>query len=149
MLGICLGAQRRAAALGARVYPGAIKELGWAPLEFTAAGLASDIAPPAQAPAVLHWHGDTFDLPRGASLLASTAAVPHQIFAWGERVLAFQCHPEVLGDRIEAWLIGHALEIAALGLTPAQLRADPARCAPALAIQSRLMFTRWLERMRL
>lgn len=150
LIGICLGAQMLAAALGARVYPGPVKELGWTPLTLTAAGKSSVIASLENAPSMLHWHGDTFDLPAEATLLASTSAVRNQIYEWGGRALAFQCHPEVLGDRIESWLIGHAVEIAAVkGVTLARLREDTARFAPALAQQARLMFGRWLDRMRL
>jgi GMP synthase (glutamine-hydrolysing) len=65
LLGICLGAQLFARALGSRVYPGAAKEIGWAPVELTAAGAAGVTRHLANA-SLLHWHGDTFDLPKGA-----------------------------------------------------------------------------------
>jgi GMP synthase-like glutamine amidotransferase len=53
-------------------------------------------------------HGDIFDLPQQAALLASTLEIPQQIFEWGNRVLAFQCHPEIRASAIEAWLIRYA-----------------------------------------
>ena len=92
-LGICLSAQLIARALGADVFPGeAGKEIGWAPISTPSASpLLSAMA---DGP-VLHWHGDTFDLPVGAELLASTARYPHQAFQYGASVLAFQFHPEV------------------------------------------------------
>jgi len=90
-LGVCLGCQMMARALGGKVYPGPAKELGWAPLELTETGRESPLGHVEAAP-VLHWHGDTFDLPAGASLLASTSAVANQAFAIGAHALAFQFH---------------------------------------------------------
>lgn len=145
-LGFCLGAQMLAHALGARVYPGPAKELGWKPLRLTPEGERSAVsALDGKLTSMLHWHGDTFDLPAGARLLASTAEVPHQIYDWGGCVLAFQCHPEIRAADIESWLIGHACEIASTpGVTVAQLRHDTARLGPALAERARSTFESWL-----
>lgn len=146
IVGICLGAQMLAHVLGARVYPGPIKELGWTPLRLTPAGAASAIAPLApQFTSMLHWHGDTFDLPAGATLLASTPQIRQQIFEWGAHVLAFQCHPEVQAQDIEAWLIGHACELASTpGADARELRTDTWRLGPALAQQASQVFENWL-----
>ena len=73
---------------------------------------------------ILHWHGDTFDLPKGAVLLASTDICPNQAFTAGRHALAFQFHPEALGEGFERWLIGHACEIAGAGVSVTKLRAD-------------------------
>jgi GMP synthase (glutamine-hydrolysing) len=145
-LGICLGAQMIAAALGARVYPGPVKEIGWSPLTLTAAGHASALAAlDGASTSMLHWHGDTFDLPAGATLLAGTAAYPHQAFAWGDSALALQCHPEIDPLRFERWLIGHAVELAQVGIDLAALRAQTEWHGPALARQARLAFDAWLS----
>ncbi|WP_317203007.1 glutamine amidotransferase [Janthinobacterium sp.] len=143
---ICLGAQLLARALGARVYAGAHKELGWAPLTLTPAGLASPLrhldGPEAS---MLHWHGDTFDLPAGAVLLASTGAYRNQAYSHG-RLLAFQCHPELRAAHFERWLIGHACEIAHTpGADVGALRAATLRHGAALEAAAHAMFGEWLD----
>lgn len=146
-LGICLGAQLIAGALGARVYPNREKEIGWSPLILTAAGYKSPVRHVGPEHAFMfHWHGDTFDLPEGATLLGGTGVCFHQVFSWGKNALAFQCHPEVLGRDLEKWYVGHAVEIAATqGAHVKALRSDSKRYAAALEKQARLMFTEWLD----
>jgi GMP synthase (glutamine-hydrolysing) len=146
-LGLCLGAQILAAALGARVYPGGSKEIGWGPIALTEAGRASPLRhlDPAETD-VLHWHGDTFDLPEGAVRLASTELYENQAFSWGETALALQFHPEVTADALERWLIGHTVEIAATpGVTVAKLRADARRWDAAVRRQAARCFGEWLD----
>ncbi len=93
---------------------------------------------------MLHWHGDTFDLPQGAALLASTQEVTQQIFQW-KNALAFQCHPEIRGRDFERWLIGHAVEIEAVAdASVAQLREQSASLAPVLAQKAARVFSDWL-----
>jgi GMP synthase (glutamine-hydrolysing) len=145
VLGICLGAQMLARVLGSRVFPG-LKELGWTPLLLTPEGAASVIAPLGpDSTSMFHWHGDTFDLPPKATLLASTEQVANQIFSWERFVLAFQCHPEVRHTDIESWLIGHASEIAATsGVSVEQLRKDTHYFGPTLAECMKTAFSDWL-----
>jgi len=81
-LGICLGSQLIARALGARVFAGPVKEIGWGCVTLTSEGRASCLAPLADdGAAVLHWHGDTFDLPQDVTLLASTTCYDNQAFS--------------------------------------------------------------------
>lgn len=146
ILGICLGAQMMARALGAKVYPGTGKEIGYAPLILTGEGKASCLRhlAPDETP-VLHWHGDTFDLPAGAVRLASTPQYANQAFAWGKAALALQFHGEMAADGLEPWLIGHACEIAATkGVSVPGLRADCARHGAKLERQGRACFGEWL-----
>jgi GMP synthase (glutamine-hydrolysing) len=146
VLGICLGSQLMARALGARVYPGTGKEIGWAPLELTEAGRASCLAALGDGTSVLHWHGDTFDLPTGAGLLASTPRYLNQAFAWERHGLALQCHIEVEALGLERWYVGHASEIAATpGLAVPALRAETRRWAPVLAPRAEECLAAWLD----
>ncbi|MBL8665413.1 MAG: glutamine amidotransferase [Candidatus Odyssella sp.] len=147
-LGICLGSQIMAAALGADVYPGkAGKEVGWGTLNLTPSGATSPLAHlAADRTRVLHWHGDTFDLPKGATLLASTDRYAQQAFAYDRAGLALQFHPEVTAKGLEAWFVGHCCEIAALrGTDVKALRAATQRHAPALARQGKAFFEAWLD----
>lgn len=149
-LGICLGAQLMARALGARVYPGPAKEIGWKPLSLTPTGRSSPLAHlDPELTSILHWHGDTFDLPQGARLLASTDLCPHQAFAWGRGALAFQCHPEVRSRELERWYIGHAAELAAAGLSVPRLRAESLRLGPSLERQCTRCVEDWLTQLGL
>jgi GMP synthase (glutamine-hydrolysing) len=143
-LGICLGAQLMARALGARVYPGPAKEIGWKRLSLNGESL---LAPLADQP-VLHWHGDTFDLPQGAMHLASTDVCHNQAFSIGHHGLGFQFHPEARLQGFERWLIGHACEIAATpGVDVNDLRADTARLAPAALAKGQQVLRNWLAQL--
>ena len=146
-LGICLGAQLMARALGARVYPGPRKEIGWSPLTLTPEGARSClryVAP--EKTKVLHWHGDTFDLPEDTVRLASTEICANQAFALGKNILALQFHAEPLAKNLERWLIANTGEIAATpGITVPSLRADTAREAPSLEILGPKCFAAWLD----
>jgi len=144
-IGVCLGAQLMARALGARVYPAGLKEIGWGEIILGPAGCESAIRHLGQDDtAVLHWHGDTFDLPTGATLLASTEKFSNQAFSWGRNAIGFQFHPEATAARLEQWFIGHACEIAGAKISVAALRADSARYAARLESQARKSFEEWL-----
>lgn len=143
-LGICLGAQLMAGALGARVFPGATKEIGWGTVEVTRDGHKSCLRSLAQGGAVLHWHGDTFDLPAGALRLASTPAYENQAFRFGANALAMQFHLEVVPARFEHWLVGHTVELAAAHVSVPQLRAATIAATHA-PTQAEEVFGTWLR----
>lgn len=148
-LGICLGAQLMAAALGAKVYPGVGKEIGWGAVELTDAGRDGALACLAQSGArVLHWHGDTFDLPAGATRLASTKLYENQAFSFGRNGLGLQFHLEADPRRIEKWLIGHAGELAQAKISPSELRGATAQTVRQAETQAQVVFSRWLGQIR-
>ncbi len=143
-LGVCLGAQMIAAALGARVYPGHAKEVGFGVVGLSDAGRASPLRHIDGLP-VLHWHGDTFDAPPDTERLASTALYPSQAFRRGRHLLALQFHPEMGEDeRFEAWLAGADDYVAQAGTTPAALRRDYAALGPPAAAAGRRLVAEWL-----
>jgi len=107
VLGVCLGAQLIASALGAAVSPSRHKEIGWYPVRGLPGGSGSFIFPPSCE--VLHWHGETFDLPPGAHLLASSDACRNQAFQLGPRVIGLQFHLETTPASLDA-LVSHCRE---------------------------------------
>jgi len=145
-LGICLGAQLMARALGSRVFPGRAKEIGWGRVELTEDGQASSLSPLAEAGAVvLHWHGDTFDLPDRAARLASNAAYENQAFAYGGRGMGLQFHVEVDPERLEEWYVGHVVELSAAGVSIPDLRTRTAAVASQSRVQAARIFNKWLQ----
>ncbi|MBI4441784.1 MAG: homoserine O-succinyltransferase [Acidobacteria bacterium] len=148
VLGICLGAQLVAAALGARVYPGKEKEIGWYPVEVTAPEDELTAALPARFMA-FHWHGDTFDLPEGAVRLFRSDLYENQGFRWGSNVCAVQFHFEVTGKMVEEWLEdpGCRAELAALPqINPETIRQQTEQWSKGLEELSGKVFQRFLEK---
>ena len=146
-LGICLGAQLIASALGADVFSGNEKEIGWYPLEITEAGKQTSLRYlGAEHCSMLHWHGETFDLPEEAVLLASSEKFSNQAFSVGEKTLALQFHPEVTQRSMEKWFIGHIGEIMQTeGVDVEQLRKDTHQFANRLEVQGEMFFNSWLN----
>jgi GMP synthase (glutamine-hydrolysing) len=113
VLGICLGSQLLAAGAGARVYPNTrpgpdgqpvpAREVGWGTIDLVGADREPLLAGLPPSPLVLHWHGDTFDLPIGAVLLASTPVCTNQAFRLGKRQLGLQFHCELEAATIAVW----------------------------------------------
>jgi GMP synthase (glutamine-hydrolysing) len=141
-LGICLGSQMMAAALGAPVYPGTA-EIGFAPIVLTDAARTSPIQLLAGT-SPLHWHGDTFNLPDGATRLASTAATENQAFAIGMHALALQFHPEVTRQNFESWLIANSTELRHAKLSITALREEAVAHADVSALAGGEMLRAWL-----
>ncbi len=132
VLGICLGAQLMAAALGARVYPNAHREIGWFEIQRHPLAERHPIGaclPPRLT--VFHWHGDTFDLPMGALALARSAACRHQGFALGRRVVGLQFHLETTPETMQALIenCGDDLAPGPYVQTPAAMRQAIDSCA--------------------
>ncbi len=141
ILGVCLGSQLIAKALGARVYRNRVKEIGWAPVYWTEAArqdpLFSDLDSPES---IFHWHGETFDLPPGAELLAYSDACRHQAYHVGDNVYGLQFHLEATPETIAGWL----LEDANCGdIQEVTEPIDPGRNADRMAWLSGLIFGRW------
>lgn len=147
-LGICLGAQLIASALGADVYSGRQKEIGWYDLTLTDAGRQSPLRYlGSEHCRMLHWHGETFDLPEGAVLLASSEKCTNQAFSVGNNVLALQFHPEITQRAMEKWFIGHITEIMQTeGVSVERLREDTRQFANQLEVQGELFFKSWLNK---
>jgi len=145
MLGICLGAQMMAAALGARVAPGPVKEIGWAPLTLTSEGQASALGQLGTTP-VLHWHGDNCELPTGCVRLASTQHCPVQAFECTPSQLALQFHLETDPARFETWLVGHTVELGKAGIDPRALRMQAGTFGPPARDLGHKVLSAWLDK---
>jgi GMP synthase-like glutamine amidotransferase len=141
LLGICLGSQLIARVLGAGVHRNPVKEIGWFDVRFTPAASTDPLFSSLAAPeSIFHWHSDTWDLPPGATLLASSDACPNQAFRAGPLVYGFQFHLEVTPAMIADWQLqdencGDVREL------PAPI--DPHHNAHHLAMLSNLIFGRW------
>ena len=143
MLGVCLGAQLIAKALGARVYANDVREIGWYPIEWSSAAARDRLHSGLSGrDTVFHWHGETFDLPAGAELLASSDACRNQAYRVGENIYGLQYHLEVTPAMIADWLTqdancGDLREVT----TPI----DPEANAGRLAELAGVVFGRWCE----
>jgi GMP synthase (glutamine-hydrolysing) len=140
ILGVCLGSQLLAAALGANVHPGKQKEIGWfdvtlrddplwagAPRQFTA----------------FHWHGDVFDLPRGATSLASSAFTPHQAFRYGVNACGLLFHLEVTAPQIAGMTALFGDELHRAGVDGRAILSGTRKHLPALQEIGAAVFRTW------
>jgi GMP synthase (glutamine-hydrolysing) len=143
VLGICLGAQLIAKALGARVHSNPQKEIGFFDVNLTPAAAEDPLfAAWPGAACAFHWHGETFDLPQGAVLLASSALCRNQAFRIGESTYGLQFHPEITPAMIAGW----CAQDASCGEKKELDRPlEPSRNAPQIKELAELLFTSWSE----
>ena len=145
ILGVCLGSQLLATALGARVYSGEQKEIGWYPVTLTeAAGHDALLngAPVAFTP--LHWHGDVFDLPKGGVALAASELTPHQAYRHGSNAYGFLCHLEVTDRHVAEWVTVFADELHQAGVDARAILAGAKQYLPPLQKLGTSVFSRWV-----
>ncbi len=146
-LGVCLGAQMMAKVLGGDVYPGRHgSEIGWCKLQLTEEGKKSAIrhfAP--ENTMMLQWHGDTFDLPKGATLLASSDKYKNQAFTWGKNALGLQFHCEITPGMLRGWSVASADLVADGKLDIHRLRAQTEENGPHLMIQTEKFLLEWMQ----
>jgi GMP synthase (glutamine-hydrolysing) len=112
ILGICLGAQLIAKALGAKVFKASMKEIGWCDVSLTEEGSRDPLFSflPETFP-VFQWHEDTFEIPRGAKLMATSSPITHQAFRYAENVYGLQFHLEVTEEMIKDWMFTYEGEL--------------------------------------
>ncbi len=149
VLGICLGSQLLAHALGAEVRPGAEKEIGWHEVTLTDDGasdpLFRDVEPSFTA---FHWHGDVFNLPDGAVSLARSAQTAHQAFRYGEHAYGLLFHLEVTPSLVASMTRAFADELTAAGLDGASIRDAASDHADSLHAVANTVFGRWVRRIQ-
>ncbi|HEX7822087.1 MAG TPA: glutamine amidotransferase [Sphingobium sp.] len=144
-IGVCFGAQMIAAALGADVYAGPRKEVGFHAVNLHAAALDTPLRHLDAVP-VLHWHGDTFTLPEGVELLASSATYAHQAFRRGANLLALQFHAEMGEDeRFHEWVRQWPESVVEAGQDEESFRAIHDDLGPGAVAAGRRMIGEWLE----
>lgn len=143
-LGVCFGAQMIAAALGAEVFAGPVKEVGFHPVQVPHDAKVGFLRHLRDVP-VLHWHGDTFTIPEGAELLASSHVYAHQAFRYGRNVLALQFHAEMGEDeRFNAWIEQWPEAVVEAGGDEASLRRAHDTHGPVAVAAGRAMIAEWL-----
>lgn len=146
VLGICLGSQLLAAAMGARVYPAPAKEIGWYDITLLPAASDDALFRGVDAPfPALHWHGDVFDLPEGAVPLAASALTPLQAFRAGSTAYGLLFHLEADRPQVEEMCHLFAGELTAEGVAAATLLREADRAGPHSRSVGTMVFQRWAE----
>ena len=148
VLGICLGAQLIAAALGTSVFHGRVREIGWSPISITPHGQVDSLLGylPENA-TVFQWHGDGFDLPSGAIRLASSVHYDNQAFRLGKNIYGLQFHLEVTPRMIERWIEERSKDLAqAPYVSPEKIRSDTRNYAPTLKYYGERFLSEFVRR---
>ena len=151
LLGICFGAQMIARALGAEIYAGPQgKEIGWSKITVNEDGNKTAFRHlDGQFTEMMHWHGDTFDMPDGAVLLASSELYHKQAYSYGDHVFAMQCHPEVTDHKLRLWYSGGKDQIQEVGKTIDEMVTLAEKHNKTLTKQAHLFLNEWLDEQNL
>ena len=146
VLGVCLGSQLLAHALGAEVRPGPQTEIGWGEVTFTDAAADDPLFGGVDDPfTAFHWHGDVFAVPEGAVPLARTAQTDHQAFRYGDAAYGLLFHLEVTPKTVAWMTTAFQDELAEEGVDGAALRRDAMTHEPALRDTAYTVFGRWAD----
>lgn len=146
ILGVCLGSQLLAAALGARVRPGSHPEVGWLPVELEEAAAEDRLFSGLPRRFVaFHWHGDVFDVPAGATGLARSERTPHQAFRYGDRAYGLLFHLEVDGSTVRAMVEAFPEDLLRAGVDPEEVSSAAERYLPGLRSCGAVVFGRWAD----
>ena len=146
VLGLCLGAQLIAKALGADVYRAEQKELGFFPVTISASAVSDPLLSAWPSPiSPTHWHGDVFDLPAGAECMASSALTTNQAFRYGRATYAFQFHLEMTPALFQELVDDSAGDLIALGVDLEALKKEAFRVLPSLRDKALEFFKAWAK----
>ncbi len=148
ILGVCLGAQLIAVALGTSVFHGRVREIGWSPISITPHGQVDSLLGylPENA-TVFQWHRDGFDLPSGAIRLASSAHYENQAFRLGKNIYGLQFHLEVTPQMIERWIEERSKDLAQTPyVSPEKIRSDTRNYAPTLKYYGERFLSEFVRR---
>ena len=146
ILGVCLGGQLLAHALGAAVTKAPQAEIGWYPLRLTASARQDRLWAGLPSPCMaFQWHADAFALPPGAVSLASSELTPCQAFRSGVSAYGLQCHLEVTAPLIERWLALWGAFLPAAGVTADAIRAQARQELPELGCTAQAVFGAWAD----